>query len=366
MAEHFLPGQHLQLLMDCLKDDGYGLIGPKIKDDAIVFEELADASELPYGIEENTAPGRYQLQKARHKRAFSFNTGPQGLKPFLFAPEQELWRAEHTENGLVFKQSYPLIRPLAFIGLRACDLAALALQDQHFAEGPYPDPAYQAKRQQLFIVAVNCSRSASTCFCVSTGDGPNATSGYDLCLDELDSGYLVSVGSDKGQRIADKLPVIPATAAKRAVATRQHRRATHQQLRQMPDDKTLMRLVDKLDDQRWQLIAERCLACGNCTSVCPTCFCSKQESQSDIKGQSASQVRVWDSCFTEQHSYIVGKVIRHEISQRYRQWVLHKLANWQQQYGRSGCVGCGRCIAWCPVAIDLVEEARALCLGDLP
>ncbi len=364
MARRFLPHQDLHHLHQALVEAGFEVIGPTVKDDAILFAPIKSVDELPWGWQEQADAGSYLLQHTAGRRAFAWNTGPQGLKPWLFQPRQSLWRADNTEDGLRFRAVAPEPRRLAFIGLRGCDLAALKIQDQHFLEGPYADPFYQAQREQLLIVAVNCARSARTCFCVSTGDGPEARFGFDLLLDELEDGYLLQSGSDKGAAIAAQLPLKKAVGKQLTEAEALLAGARRQQ-RVMPAEAELAQLVDRLDHPRWQQVAERCLACGNCTSVCPTCFCSKQDTEGDIQNRQAEQVRRWDSCFSEQHSYITGKVVRPEIRHRYRQWLVHKLATWQQQFGRSGCVGCGRCIAWCPVAIDLVEEARAL-LGDKP
>lgn len=364
MTKYFLARQQFSVLYLALEQAGYQVIGPMVKDGAIVFSELTSFDQLPSGWHEQASPGSYQLNKTDSPRNFAWNTGPQGIKPWLFKPEQTLWQAEHTNDGLCFRSPSLDAQPLAFIGLRGCDLAALKIQDQHFIKGTFPNPYYQAQRQQLLIIAVNCVRSADTCFCVSTGDGPEATAGFDILLDELEDGYLVSAASEKGNSILQQLPLTSSTPAQQSSAKQQVQDAKQQQ-RTMPDEQQLLKLVDKLDHPQWQDIAERCLACGNCTLVCPTCFCSKQESISDLKGEQAKQVQQWDSCFSHQHSYIVGKTIRPEISQRYRQWLVHKLATWQQQFDRSGCVGCGRCISWCPVGIDLVEEAKTL-LGPAP
>ncbi|WKE64209.1 4Fe-4S dicluster domain-containing protein [Gallaecimonas kandeliae] len=362
MAKAWLPRERLAALFEALKTAGFEVIGPKVKDGAIVLAPLEGPEELPSGWQEKAEAGSYRLEKTASQRCFAWNTGPQGLKPFLFKPEEVLWRAHKTADGIVFRQEQPQQSPKAFIGVRGCDLAALAIQDRHFLEGLEPDAHYQARRQGIFIVAVNCARSAATCFCVSTGDGPQASTGFDLVLDELEAGFLVEAGSPRGRAIAASLPLEKASPARFQAAEKQLQGARKQQ-RVMPAQAELAKLVDALDHERWQQVAERCLACGNCTSVCPTCFCSKQQSLGDIHGLEAQQQRLWDSCFSVQHSYVAGKVVRFDIKHRYRQWLVHKLATWQQQFGRSGCVGCGRCIAWCPVAIDLVEEAKAILEG---
>ena len=119
-------------------------------------------------------------------------------------------------------------------------------------------------------------------------------------------------------------------------------------------------LLANLEHPRWEEVAGRCLTCGNCTMVCPTCFCTSVEDTSDLAGVSAERSRRWDSCFTMDFSYIHGGSVRASPKSRYRQWMTHKLATWWDQFGSSGCVGCGRCITWCPVGIDITEEVRAI------
>ena len=123
-------------------------------------------------------------------------------------------------------------------------------------------------------------------------------------------------------------------------------------------------LYDNLEHPRWSDTAGRCLSCGNCTMVCPTCFCSTVEDVTDVSGTQAERVRHWDSCFTSEHSYIHGGATRVTTKARYRQWLTHKLASWIDQFGTSGCVGCGRCITWCPVGIDITEEVRVIRDGE--
>ena len=111
---------------------------------------------------------------------------------------------------------------------------------------------------------------------------------------------------------------------------------------------------------RWDDVAARCLTCGNCTLACPTCFCTSVEDSSDLTGEHAERWELWDSCFDLDFSYLHGGSVRTSPKSRYRQWLTHKLGTWHDQFGSSGCVGCGRCIVWCPAGIDLTEEVKAL------
>jgi Fe-S-cluster-containing hydrogenase component 2 len=120
-------------------------------------------------------------------------------------------------------------------------------------------------------------------------------------------------------------------------------------------------LYSSYDSEHWNRVAERCLSCTNCTMVCPTCFCSNVEDITDLKGGYTERWRVWDSCFTNDFTYIHGNPsIRSSTASKYRHWIVHKLASWIDQFGTSGCVGCGRCITWCPVGIDITEEIASL------
>ncbi len=227
--------------------------------------------------------------------------------------------------------------------------------------GPYRDPYYARRREQLFLVAVGCSHPAATCFCASTGDGPRPQHGFDILLEELDEGYVAHGGSGEGRRMLAALDLARASDGQMRAAQQESERAGAIQTRQLPSRNLRATLFANLDHRRWADVAERCLACGNCTSVCPTCFCHSEHDAPALGGNESEHQREWDSCFTRGHSYVHGFTVRPDTRSRYRQWLTHKLGSWHDQYGRSGCVGCGRCIVWCPVGIDITEEAAAIC-----
>jgi len=354
----------LQGLIDALAARGYQVMGPTVRDGAIVYDRIAGVADLPAGWTDEQEAGRYRLQRRRDDALFGFAVGPHSWKRFVHPPVETLWTARRDGDGFTLSIRDEAPPKFAFIGVRACELHAMAIQDRVFCEGPYPDPTYQSRRRDAFIVAVNCGQAGGTCFCVSMRTGPKAESGFDLALTELsDEGgqnLLVEVGSEAGAEVLGPLPQRAATDAQLAAAEAIVARTAGQMGRHLETEGIKQLLQGNLEHPRWDEVAERCLTCGNCTMVCPTCFCTTVEDHSDLDGASAERVRSWDSCFTMDFSHLHGGSVRHTSRSRYRQWMTHKLAHWIDQFGTSGCVGCGRCITWCPAGIDITEEAAAI------
>lgn len=354
--------QGLDDLFRVLSADGYTLVGPTIRDQAVVYDEIRSTADLPVGWADRQAPGTYRLERRDDQALFGYVVGPQSWKKFLFPPVQRLFQV--TRDGLDIRTTPPDTTRRAFIGVRACEIQALAVQDKVFIEGPVADPHYRTRREHVFILAVNCAQPASTCFCASMGTGPEVRSGFDLALTELLRGdrqeFVVEIGSPRGEQ------VLRAVAHREATAedVRSRREVVEEAAHRMERSMTTADLKDLLyrnyNHARWESVAQRCLSCANCTMVCPTCFCSTVEDTTDLSGDHAERWRRWDSCFTMDFSYIAGGTIRSSTQARYRQWLTHKPGTWQDQFDMIGCVGCGRCITWCPVGIDLTEEVAAI------
>lgn len=363
--ERFLVDREgLDDLIRTLRDLGYAVIGPAVRQEAIVHAEIESIGDLPAGWTDAQDGGTYRLQRRDDDALFGFAVGPHSWKSFLFPPDTLLWRGRRTDDGFEIEEE-PAERPrYAFLGVRSCDLAAVGVQDKVFMAEGASDPTYAALREQAFIVAVNCGSPAGTCFCVSMGTGPRASKGYDLALTELLDAerhdFLVEVGTARGREVLDAIPHRVAATTDEAAAEAVVEDAAARMGRQMDVTGIKELLYRNQEHPRWDDVAQRCLTCGNCTMVCPTCFCATVEDTTDLTGEVAERHRLWDSCFTLDHSYLAGGSVRASTRSRYRQWLTHKLATWIDQFETSGCVGCGRCITWCPVAIDITEEVRAI------
>ena len=361
-----LAKPNLELVLAKLLSWGYRVLGPRVEQSAVVYGELSGLTDLPRGYRDEQAAGSYRLVAADHDNYFDFNVGPQSWKQFLFPPQACVASGERREEGWHFKtpaELDPAAAPLAFIGVRACELAAIAIQDRIFLQGAYVDPIYRQRRESLFLLAVNCSVAASTCFCTSMGTGPRCTPGqhvFDLALTELEHDFVVEIGSARGGQLLEGLPTRPADAAARAQARAKQQQAEQQISKQFQASGIREVLLENLDHPHWDDVAQRCLSCTNCTMVCPTCFCSTVTEVSDLSGDHVRRERQWDSCFNIDFGYMAGGIVRDQRRSRFRQWLTHKLASWHDQFDSSGCVGCGRCITWCPVGIDLTAEVDAL------
>jgi sulfhydrogenase subunit beta (sulfur reductase) len=354
----------LQSLVEALKGRGHRLIGPTLRDQAIVLDDIDSIADLPQGWTDEQDGGHYRLIKRSDDALFGYAVGAHSWKRFLHPPVLRLWQAKRDQGSVrIVPEPKPEER-FAFLGVRACDLHAIAIQDRVFLGGPYVDTDYKARREGAFIVAVNCATAGGTCFCVSMNTGPKASAGFDLALTEIieagEHRFLVEAGSDAGREVLAELPQRAAAQAEIDTAEAVVAQTAASMGRQMRSDDLHELLTGNLNHPRWDQVAERCLTCANCTMVCPTCFCTSVEDASALDGSEAERRRRWDSCFTMDFTYIHGGSVRASPRSRYRQWMTHKLATWIDQFGTSGCVGCGRCITWCPVGIDITEEVHAI------
>jgi len=361
-----LDPSQIDLLIHVLLRRDYEVIGPTVRDGAIVYDRLSSVDDLPKGTTEEQEGGKYRLKPRNDSALFGYTVGPHSWKKFLFPAITQLWKAQRTNGHFQILPADAKSPQFAFLGVRACELHAIAIQDRVFLEGPYVDPNYESRRKGIFLVAVNCTKAGGTCFCDSMGTGPKVGPGYDISLTEVlqesEHFFVAHCGTKKGAEILAEILAKPAGKAEVALADAAVEECARHMGRSLQTSGLKELLYRNTESPRWDSVVARCLSCANCTTVCPTCFCSTVEDLTDLTGQEAVRVRKWDSCFVTDFSYIHGGSVRATIRSKFRQWMMHKLAYWIDQFGTSGCVGCGRCITWCPVGIDITEEARAI--GD--
>ena len=358
---YFLPHERLDDLINHLKAKGYHVKAPTVSEGAIVYDDIEQTGELPWGYIDEQAPAHYQVKKTKAKQAFAWSLPVQSVKPMLFEEKEALWQVKRDDKGkLQFKQCLNT-QKYALLGVRPCDLRAIDIQDRVFVENTYQDVRYKARREQMFIIAANCTTCHSNCFCISLGDSPYADKGFDLAMTEIDQGFVVESGSDHGRALIQALQLNPATGAQTHLAEVKVNSVYQKQHKTIPPLAQVEKaLFANHDHPQWEEVAKRCLSCGSCTQACPTCFCHTEKEEPSLDGEESTHIREWDSCFGLDHSYTHGELYREKPKYRYRQWLTHKFSTWREQFRTKGCVGCGRCVTWCPVSIDVTEEINAI------
>jgi sulfhydrogenase subunit beta (sulfur reductase) len=358
-----------------LDRSGYEVWVPTIRDGTVTTRRHREGDDLPVGYVSDQSPASYDLTRTEDRTRFAWAVGPQPWKPLLHPSDIATMTMLQTRSDVPVSVSVAT-RPtkrLALFGMRPCDLAAVDKLDRVLLDrAPTSEPTYQSRREGAFLVVVNCGVPASTCFCASVNTGPHVegrSAGHDLEVTELVGGtatdepsYVIESISDRGAEIlaavVEHAEATPVTGAVQADVESNRRSAEESMRRHLPDDRVAPALVAAHDSNRWDEVAEQCLACGNCTAVCPTCFCTTIDDIGDLSGTRVERHRRWESCFSLEFSRVGSSPVRSSLAARYRQWMTHKLGTWHDQFGESGCVGCGRCTTWCPAGIDFVRVAQ--------
>lgn len=364
--QRFLPREELPQAVKLLQQEGYTVIGPVVVDGVVMLRPISTADDLAHGLCDEQSAGHYRLIPGDAEQSFEYVVGPDSPKRYLFPPTQRLFKMCVEDGQMKLVAGPPQPPKLAFFGVRPCEMAAMRVQDRVFgATGPSTfrceaESYYQATRRAAVTLVVNCTRPGGTCFCHSMGTGPEATEGYDLALTELRGGFLIKAGTPAGTDLLGKLPTRDASAAELELADLKLKQAREHMGRRLDTEGLPEALHQGLEHPHWDEVAKRCLGCANCTMVCPTCFCSSVQDSTELSTGDVTRTRQWESCYTHEFSYTTAGPVRNTIRGRHRHWLRHKLSTWWEQFGTSGCVGCGRCITWCPARIDITQEAAAM------
>ncbi len=287
-AEFFLPRDGLDELIGALRGKGYEVLGPRVVRDTVMIRPLESMDQLPRAVSDEQDGDRYRLTDGDPELTFEYVVGPDGPKKYLFPPKLKLFEFHVDEGRFVLDGGPPDVPKPAFLGVRPCELAAIEVQDRVFGvaePGMFrceSESWYTQAREQAMFIAVNCTRAGGTCFCASWDTGPRATKGFDLALTELRSGFVVEVGSRRGRALVERLPVRGPNATELELAELKLQRVPEQMGRHLKTDDVKELMDRNIEHPQWDKVARRCLSCGNCTMVCPTCFCCTVEGSTHL------------------------------------------------------------------------------------
>lgn len=335
----------------------YTTISPVIDNGVIYYRTNHEFKNLPTGSKQVEFAGGYQLYTGS-KNFFSYVRPANTIRHFLMPSPLKLYTVKKTDRGIQFEYD---LKPqkLAIFDIRRCDLKALKILDMVYLEHEHPDVYYLSNRQNLFLVGVDCLEASSVCFCGSMMDCED-NYGADMFITELEDGFLVDVLTERASKLIEGLNLTPASEIdleNRKKAREKFKNSIHKSL----DINNLKETLYKnIEHPYWQEIGKRCLSCTNCTQVCPTCFCFDIKEVNSLDLSQSERYVFWDSCFNQTFATVHKFNVRDSVASRYRQWLMHKMAYWQDQFGDVGCVGCGRCITWCPAKIDIQVETSKL------
>jgi ferredoxin len=326
MEAKLLQREKLSQLVDALLED---------------HEVVAPTSDLAYG----------QIRSGAELH-LSDNKPTQSLKGFFFPPREVLFESRRTEDGLELVPSSSSDAPRVIVAARPCDVASLPVLDKLFG-WDYQDSSYFQRRQRTTIISLACDPPPKDCFCVSLGGSPAGIEGSDLLLTPLRDAYHVLIITERGKALVEKYAQFFEESDEQ-----------HNQERARLEDEWRAQVTKEIDADRlrealdfdsgaWEMLAQQCVDCAICTFLCPTCHCFDIQDEGD--NAHAIRLRLWDSCARQDFTEMAVHQPRPNHFSRYRQRLMHKFKYYPENFGRVLCVGCGRCIQYCPAGVDITK-----------
>lgn len=288
---------------------------------------------------------------------------PTALPPSKYLlPPKELLLRFRTDDGVAIEPLFDTGEIVAF-GVRPCDLHALALLDAIFIDDKH-DGHYISRREHITLIGAECLEPCDEhCFCASM-ETLDVQGGYDLLLTDLGDAYYVQIGSSLGKTLVESLGTArDAVYEDRTRLRRAHdiRHAAFTRRLDVAYDQLPTLLAESSDSLLWDVLGEKCLSCGACTNVCPTCYCFDVRDEVDLDLGGGRRYRTWDSCQLEEFAMVgTGESFRQPRSMRVKHRFNRKGRYILERYGRQGCVGCGRCARNCLVGINPIEVFNQL------
>lgn len=333
MADYKFAREKLGEVLSALEE--YRVFFPMKTGDVVRFEELTETlEEVPErGEYSNTNVPPKELMFPETETLFRYRLGEDDIEPE--APDS-------SEKRAVF-------------WIRPCDAQSYSILDKLFG-WDYPDPYYQNRREATTLVGLACEDPCANCFCTSLGGGPAAEEHLDALMFDLGDVFYLKTLTEKGEELAGAADSVldKADDASVKAAGKQADEAEGKISRKIDTQGIPEKLPGLYGSPFWEQFSDRCLGCGICTFLCPTCHCFDIQDETDhFDGRRA---RMWDTCmFCEYSLHASGHNPRPTRKERTRNRISHKYSYYPENFGVIACVGCGRCINFCPVNIDILD-----------
>ena len=322
-----------------------------------LFAAMAKNAKLYIPADTKEGRAEYTEWAEGVKLSDALNTA-RSPKDFFFPQSEDLMAFKTEGKKIEIIDTRKESEDFILFGVKACDVKSLEVLDQVFLSDT-DDSYYATKREHAAIISMVCARPVETCFCKTFVIDCTAPGGDVVCT-KTDDGYCFEAVTEKGEKLLSSLELEDCDSSAADDAKAKTRAIMERlPLADLTADAFGAGKTDKyFDDPKWKELSEACLGCGTCTFVCPTCQCY------DIKdfntGNGVIRFRCWDSCMYSDFTKMSAGQPRLTQKERFRQRFMHKLVYFPERYGMFSCVGCGRCLARCPISMNIVKVMRSL------